>query len=59
MLLAGVLGVGLLAWGSIEYARIAELAARYAAVIAHCANGGNFAVGETLVLCHAERVVTF
>lgn len=57
--MAGVLVAGLLAWGSIEYARTVELTARYAAVIAACANGGAFAVGETLVLCHAERVVTF
>lgn len=37
--------------------RTAELQSKYAEVLAHCANGGSFAIGETrLVTCVAVEI---
>lgn len=51
---------GVLAWGGAQYARLEDKTGRYATVIAACANGGSFAVGENLrVDCKAKRIVVY
>lgn len=58
--LVAVALAGVLVWGGTQYARLEMQAARYAGVIAACANSGSFAVGESLrVDCKAKRIVVY